>query len=215
MTLAKIVGEPLTTHKIAEGGEKERLVVEVMEQVGLPRHFLDRYPHELSGGQRQRVAIARAIVLKPKLVVTDEPVSALDVSVQAQILNLMRELQRNLELAYLFISHDLTVVKYMSEKIAVMYLGRIIEEGPSEEVFQHPKHPYTKSLLSSVPIPDPSLKMKRIILKGDVPSPINIPTGCPFHPRCYMAQEICGKEVPHLEKVAPLHHSSCHFSRDV
>mgnify|MGYP001385595298 CR=1 FL=1 len=215
MTVKKIVAEPLITHNLAEGGQKDKMVIDVMERVGLPKHMLDRYPHEFSGGQRQRIAIARALILKPKLVVADEPVAALDVSVQAQILNLMKELQENLDLAYLIISHDLNVVKYMANRIAVMYLGRIVELGSSDDVFYKSSHPYTKSLLSSAPIPDPSLKVNRIILQGDVPSPSKVPSGCAFHPRCYMAKEICSNKNVILNKVKTNHLSSCHFSEEV
>ena len=215
MTVKRIVAEPLITHKLAEGGQKDKMVIDVMERVGLPRQMLDRYPHEFSGGQRQRIAIARALVLKPKLVVADEPVAALDVSVQAQILNLMKELQENLDLAYLIISHDLNVVKYMSDRIAVMYLGRIVELGSSSDVFYKSSHPYTKALLSAAPIPDPSLKVNRVILKGDVPSPSKVPSGCAFHPRCYMSKEICSSKDVSLDKVKDEQWSSCHFPEEV
>ena len=215
MTVKKIVAEPLITHNLAEGGKKDKMVIDVMERVGLPRQMLDRYPHEFSGGQRQRIAIARALVLKPKLVVADEPVAALDVSVQAQILNLMKELQENLDLAYLIISHDLNVVKYMSDRIAVMYLGRIVELGSSSDVFYKSSHPYTKALLSAAPIPDPSLKVNRVILKGDVPSPSKVPSGCAFHPRCYMSKEICSSKDVSLTKVKDKQWSSCHFPEEV
>jgi len=208
-----LIAEPLVTHKVASGKELEEQVYELMEVVGLNRSFANRYPHEFSGGQRQRIVIARALALKPKLIVCDEPVSALDVSIQAQILNLLAKLQRDFQLTYIFIGHGLPAVKHISDRIAVMYLGKIVELATKEQLFQHPMHPYTEGLLSAVPIPDPTLRdsKKRVILEGDLPSPANPPSGCRFHPRCPYAVSKCKEQVPELVEVAPGHQVSCHY----
>jgi oligopeptide/dipeptide ABC transporter ATP-binding protein len=193
LTVAQIVGEPLRVHGLAAGADLDARVVALLDQVGLDASGLDRYPHEFSGGQRQRIAVARALALGPDLVVCDEPVSALDVSIQSQVINLLADLQSEQGLAYLFISHDLSVVRHVSDRIAVMYLGRIVEEGPAAAVHDRPTHPYTEALVSAVPIPDPVRQRarRRIVLKGDVPSPLNPPPGCHFHPRCPHVMDIC------------------------
>ena len=198
MTVGDIVGEPLEIHNLARGKEKLRRVQELLEVVGLSPYHTNRYPHEFSGGQRQRIGIARALAVSPKLIVADEPVSALDVSIQAQVLNLLEELQKEFGLTYLFIAHDLSVVKHISDRIAVMYLGRIVELSDTLELFENPQHPYTEALLSAVPIPDPGMRRERIILPGDVPSPVNPPKGCRFHTRCLYAQESCRVNDPEL-----------------
>ena len=198
MTVGDIVGEPLEIHNLARGKEKLRRVQELLEVVGLSPYHTNRYPHEFSGGQRQRIGIARALAVNPKLIICDEPVSALDVSIQAQVLNLLEELQKEFGLTYLFIAHDLSVVKHISDRIAVMYLGRIVELSETLELFENPQHPYTEALLSAVPIPDPGMRRERIILPGDVPSPVNPPKGCRFHTRCLYAQESCRVNDPEL-----------------
>ncbi|HEV8339138.1 MAG TPA: dipeptide ABC transporter ATP-binding protein [bacterium] len=198
MTVGDIVGEPLEIHNLARGKEKLRRVQELLEIVGLSPYHANRYPHEFSGGQRQRIGIARALAVNPKLIICDEPVSALDVSIQAQVLNLLEELQKEFGLTYLFIAHDLSVVKHISDRIAVMYLGRIVEVAEVDELFVNPQHPYTEALLSAVPIPDPAIRRERIILPGDVPSPVNPPAGCRFHTRCLYAQESCRVNDPEL-----------------
>jgi len=214
-TVMDIVGEPLRVHRLARGQELEDRVKMLLESVGLKAQHMRRYPHEFSGGQRQRIGIARALASNPRLIVADEPVSALDVSVQAQVLNLLEDLQEQFDLTYLFIAHDLSVVRYISDRVAVMYLGKIVEVGEGEEVYRRPKHPYSEALLSAVPIPDPDHKSQRILLKGDVPSPINTPPGCNFHPRCKYAQRICRKEEPLLEDIENEHYVACHFSRSL
>jgi len=203
----KTIEEPLEVNKV-KGNTKEK-VLGIMKEVGLREEFYDRYPHEFSGGQRQRVGIARALALNPKLIVCDEPVSALDVSIQAQILNLMRELQKAHHLTYLFISHDLSVVKHISDRIAVMYLGRIVELTDKKELFDHPLHPYTKALLESVPVPDPEKRKEQGKLKGDVPSPIDPPEGCTFHTRCNQCMDICKKNVPEFKEIEKNHFVKC------
>jgi len=200
-------------HGIARGRERRRLVGELLERVGLDAEAMDRYPHEFSGGQRQRIGIARALAVRPSFIVCDEPVSALDVSIQAQIITLLERLREELELTYLFIAHDLSVVRNISDRVAVMYLGRIVEITDSDELYSNPLHPYTIALLSAVPIPDPAVDRtrERIILAGDVPSPINPPSGCNFHPRCFQATDICRVEVPKLKNVGGEHWVACHL----
>jgi oligopeptide transport system ATP-binding protein len=211
MTVGGIVGEPMEVHKIATGKEKEAKVQELLEVVGLSAYHAKRYPHEFSGGQRQRIGIARALALDPKLIICDEPVSALDVSIQAQVINLFQELQEEFGLTYLFIAHDLSVVKHISDRVAVMYLGKIVELADKHELYDNPKHPYTEALLSAVPIPDPTKRRQRIILEGDVPSPINPPSGCRFHTRCRYAQEICEHEDPVFRDAGDGHFVACHL----
>ncbi|MGY3714609.1 ABC transporter ATP-binding protein [Sutcliffiella cohnii] len=213
MRVFDIIAEPLLTHRVAKGKELEGRVYELMDVVGLDRTYAKRYPHEFSGGQRQRIGIARAIALKPKLVICDEPVSALDVSIQSQILNLMAKLQKEFNLTFIFIAHGLPAVKHISDRIAVMYLGKIVEITTKDNLFEQPLHPYTEGLLSAVPIPDPNLRDKknRIIIEGDLPSPANPPSGCRFHPRCPYAQHTCKTDVPELKEVKPEHYVACHF----
>lgn len=216
MTVGDIIGEAFTIHKIAKGREKEEKVAELLELVGLRPEHARRYPHEFSGGQRQRIGIARALAVNPEFIVADEPISALDVSIQAQIMNLMMDLQSQLGLTYLFITHDLRVVGHVADRIAVMYLGVLVETAPSEHLFDHPRHPYSKALLESAPIPDPTTKRKKIILEGDVPSPISPPDGCRFHPRCPYAKDVCSHEVPQLQPESGCgeHRFACHFPLD-
>ena len=202
MTIGEIVREPLVVHRIGTRAGQVDRVRDLLRTVGLTGDMLERYPHEFSGGQRQRVGVARALALDPKLVVADEPVSALDVSVQSQVLNLMVRLQRERGLAYVFISHDLSVVRHVSDAVAIMYLGRIVEQGPVEEVYARPAHPYTRALLDAVPVPDPRQRRTRVPLAGEAPSPVSPPAGCPFHPRCPFAVEACRAEVPALEPLA-------------
>lgn len=211
MTVKKLLEEPLKTHFTMTQNELDEQVLWVMEKVGLSKEQLERYPHQFSGGQRQRISIARAIISKPKFVVADEPVSALDVSIQSQILNLLIELQKDLKLTYIFISHDLNVVRHISNSVAVMYLGRIVETGKTEEIFENPMHPYTQALLSAVPSKDPLQKKKRIILQGDVPSPVNPPKGCPLYARCSKAMEICKENRPILKTINGTHQTACHL----
>ena len=212
MTVAAIVGEGLVIHKLADSPRAiEERVVQLLQTVGLSADHLRRYPHEFSGGQRQRIGIARALAVNPKLVVCDEAVSALDVSIQAQVINLLEDLREQFNLTYIFIAHDLSVVEHISHRVAVMYLGRIVEVAPSRALYTAPKHPYTEALLSAVPIPDPTVARKRIVLEGDVPSPIHPPSGCHFHPRCPRAKEPCRTEAPLLRELAPGHTAACHF----
>lgn len=209
MTVGQIVGEPFAIHRVAAGAERKERVLQLLDQMGLRADTYGRAPHELSGGQRQRIGIARAIALDPDLVVADEPVSALDVSIQAQIVNLFQELQQKRGLAYLFIAHDLKIVEYLSTRVAVMYLGRIVELAPAVELYRSPRHPYTQALLSAVPVPDPERRRTRILLGGELPSPSAPPPGCPFHPRCPHAFDRCRVETPPLDEVGPGHRSAC------
>jgi oligopeptide/dipeptide ABC transporter ATP-binding protein len=212
MTIMDIIGEALSFHGIARGREKEKRVLNLLEVVGLERYHLRRFPHEFSGGQRQRIGIARALAMNPKLIVCDEPVSALDVSIQSQILNLLQDLQEQFGVTYLFIAHGLNVVKHVSDRIGVMYLGKMVELCESEELYRNPRHPYSMALVSAIPIPDPTHERQRIILEGDVPSPFNPPSGCRFHTRCPQAVERCQNEVPELRNVGDDHFVSCHFA---
>jgi oligopeptide transport system ATP-binding protein len=213
MTVGAIIGEALIIHKLAANKrEFEERIVQLLETVGLSADHMRRYPHEFSGGQRQRIGIARALAVSPRLVVCDEAVSALDVSIQAQVINLLEDLQKSLQLTYVFIAHDLSVVEHISTRIAVMYLGRIVEIAPARELYTKPLHPYTEALLSAVPIPDPKVKRKRIMLQGEVPSPLRPPTGCRFHPRCPIRQlPLCSTETPELEQSANGHWVACHL----
>jgi oligopeptide transport system ATP-binding protein len=213
MTVQAIIGEALTIHKLTNNpNDYQARIVQLLETVGLNADHMRRFPHEFSGGQRQRIGIARALAVSPKLIVCDEPVSALDVSIQAQVINLLEDLQAKMGLTYLFIAHDLSVVEHISTRVAVMYLGRVVEIAPSRNLYTQPRHPYTEALLSAVPIPDPKAKKQRIVLTGDVPSPVNRPTGCHFHPRCPRAMERCKVEEPLLKNVADQHQAACHLN---
>ena len=216
MRIRDIVAEPLEAHGIKNRRERYERVEAMLEAVGLGPHHMNRFPHEFSGGQRQRIGIARALALNPSLVVCDEPVSALDVSVQAQVLNLLADLQEQFGLTYLFIAHDLSVVQHISDRVAVMYLGRIVEMGDSDTLFANPKHPYTEALLSAIPDPDPDIVREQIILQGDVPNPANPPAGCHFHPRCRYAQERCRREIPEfLDVDGQGHFAACHYAQEL
>ena len=219
MTVGDIIAEPLVNFGLLHRGSKDKRVQELLRIVGLNPYFNNRYPHEFSGGQRQRIGIARALALQPKLIVADEPISALDVSIQAQIINLMEDLQREFQLTYLFIAHDLSVVRHISNRVIVMYLGKIVEVADSVEIYRNPRHPYTKALLSAIPIPDPEIQSKRrvVALKGEIPSPVNPPSGCRFHTRCPIAQvpNPCAEVEPPLEDKARDHLAACHFSEKV
>jgi oligopeptide/dipeptide ABC transporter ATP-binding protein len=212
MTIADIIAEPLKVQGVSRGRDRRDRVATLLKAVGLSEDHMRRHPHEFSGGQRQRIGIARALALNPQLVVADEPVSALDASIQAQVLNLLEDLQEEFGLTYLFIAHDLSVVKHISNHVAVMYLGRVVEFADSEELFSHPLHPYTEALMSAVPVPDPDHRVERIILSGDVPSPIDTPSGCHFHPRCRYAQDICKAEIPPYRNAQNGHYVACHFA---
>lgn len=215
LTVGEIIGEAVREHGIVPKEEYQDYILKVMKMCGLQPHYFERYPHEFSGGQRQRICIARALALKPDLVICDEPVSALDVSIQAQIINMLRDLQKELNLTYVFISHDLSVVKHISDEVGVMYLGSLVEYGPKDSIFNNTLHPYTKALFSAVPVPNPHVKMNRILLKGDIPSPVNPPKGCKFHTRCEHCMEICGKVPPIYKEVEEGHFCACHLYNTV
>jgi oligopeptide transport system ATP-binding protein len=213
MTVGSIVGEPLEVHNVATGRERQERVQELLQMVGLNPYFVNRYPHEFSGGQRQRIGVARALALNPSFIVCDEPISALDVSIQAQVVNLLEELQEQLGLTYLFIAHDLSMVRHISDRVAVMYLGKIVELTDRDTLYANPKHPYTEALLSAVPIPDPEVeeRRRRIILEGDVPSPANPPVGCNFSTRCPKVMQVCHEVDPEFVEIAPNHWCACHL----
>ena len=211
MTIGDIIAEPLDIQLKLPAKERMQRVLETMERAGLNTRFVNRYPHEFSGGQRQRIGIARAIVLNPKIMVCDEPVSALDVSIQAQVINLLMDLQKEMGMAYIFISHDLSVIKHISDRVAVMYLGHLVEIADKKDIYAHPMHPYTVALLSAIPVPDRKHKKEKIVLEGDLPSPANPPSGCVFHTRCYKAKDICKTEVPELKDCGNGHCCACHF----
>ena len=215
MTVMEIIAEPLRIHGVMQGDELKVRVRELLECVGMRVQHMNRYPYAFSGGQRQRIGVARALALNPKFIVCDEPVSALDVSIQAQVLNMLHDLQKELGLTYLFISHDLSVVEHISDRVAVMYLGGLVELSPSEELYANPRHPYTEALLSAVPSSDPDYLINRIILPGDVPSPSNPPSGCKFHPRCRYAKDICSQEAPAWREVSPDHWTACHLADEL
>ncbi len=212
VTLGRQIMEPLEIHGVCDARERERHMRVMLDAVGLPEEIAGRYPHEISGGQQQRVVVARALILNPKLVVCDEPVSALDVSVQAQVINLLARLQREFSVAYLFISHDLKVVRHLSHQVAVMYLGQIVELADRDELFDRPLHPYTQALIAAIPVLDPARRRKRILLHGDPPSPVNPPAGCRFHTRCPLAEPICREKAPRLEQISARHSAACHVT---
>ena len=214
-TIAQIIGEPLLVHGMKNRKQREERVLYLLDVVGLRPEQMRRYPHMFSGGQRQRIGVARALALKPELIVCDEAVSALDVSIQAQVLNLLKDLQQEFGLTYLFISHDLHVVEHISDRVAVMYLGKIVELAPSKDLYKRPLHPYSQALLSASPMPDPKRKHKRIILKGDVPSPIDPPSGCRFHTRCIYMRDLCSRKEPALREIESRHMAACHFAGEV
>ncbi len=215
MTVLDIIGDPLRVHGIASGSELENRVADMLLRVGLRPEYMRRYPHAFSGGQRQRIGIAKALILSPQLVVADEAVSALDVSVQAQILNLLQELQAEFNLTYVFIAHDLSVVEYIADRVSVMYVGKMVEKAATDELYHNPKHPYTEALLSAVPRPDPRERSQRIVLEGDVPDPAHPPSGCYFHPRCRYAQDVCATETPELRPIGEGHEVACHLAEDL
>jgi peptide/nickel transport system ATP-binding protein len=215
MTLLDIVGAPMRAMEIAGGSELEDRVAHMLEQVGLRPEYMRRYPHAFSGGQRQRIGLARALIPNPQLVVCDEPVSALDVSVQAQILNLLKDLQESMGLTYLFVAHDLSVVAHISDRVAVMYVGKLVEMAPTSELFTNPMHPYTEALMSAIPRADPRPRGKRILLEGDAANPANPPSGCYFHPRCRFAKDVCEVEEPELEEITTGHYVKCHFAKEL
>jgi oligopeptide/dipeptide ABC transporter ATP-binding protein len=215
LTVKDIISEPLIIHKVAKGREAEDRVGDLMRSVGLDPAYMRRYPHEFSGGQRQRIGLARTLSLSPRLIIAAEPVSALDVSVQAQVLNLLQELQERLGLTLLFVAHDLSVVEHISDRIAVMYVGRLVEVAKTTELLSNPLHPYAEALISAVPPADPAIRVDRIIMQGDVPSPANPPSGCVFHPRCQYAKDVCSKEIPTLQEVQPGHFASCLFADEL
>ena len=215
MTLERLVAEPLRINRVMEGQALRNRVAELLELVGLRREYMTRYPHAFSGGQRQRIGIARALALNPKLIVCDEPVSALDVSVQAQVLNLLEDLQHDFDLTYLFIAHDLSVVEHISDRVAVMYVGFLVEMAETDELYYHPKHPYTEALMAAIPKPNPRMRTRPIRLPGEVANPANPPSGCYFHPRCRYAQEICSQERPLLRDVGDEHWVACHFAEEL
>ena len=212
MTVGDLIAEPLRIHRVGLTSDRAEMVAELLARVGLGREHMNRYPHEFSGGQRQRIGLARAFILRPELVIADEPISALDVSVQAQVVNLMMEFQRDMGLSYLFIAHDLSMVRYISDRVGVMYLGQLVEMCESREIYQRPAHPYTQALLSAVPIPDPDLAaLAKPMLEGDIPSPINPPSGCRFHTRCRHATARCAEETPLMRALSPGHEAACHL----
>jgi len=215
LTLKQIVGEPLIVNKLAKGDELTDRVAELLRAVGMRSEYLDRYPHAFSGGQRQRIGIARALALNPELIVCDEPVSALDVSIQAQVLNLLVDLQDQFGLTYIFIAHDLSVVRHISDRVAVMYVGKLVEMAATNRLYTRPRHPYTEALMTAVPVPDPRAQRKRAVLVGEVANPANPPSGCYFHPRCKYAQSICKAEAPKLREIGEAHYVSCHFADEL
>jgi peptide/nickel transport system ATP-binding protein/oligopeptide transport system ATP-binding protein len=215
MRVGDIIGEPLRIHRLVPAGAVRDEVIRLLRTVGLGEEHYDRFPHEFSGGQRQRIGIARALAVRPRLIVADEPVSALDLSIQAQVINLMQDIQKEFGLTYIFIAHDLSVIEHISDRVAVMYLGRIVELARADDLYRAPRHPYTEALLNAVPVPDPALRRPRELLKGEVPSPIFPPSGCPFHTRCPYAREVCSHVDPPLEDKGGEHYAACHFSNEV